>query len=300
LLDLASLHRNSQPPSLAGKYIFVSDFENGRVLRFDHATKAFKDVFVAKGAGGLKGPWGIAFNKFDDPTQPRTMLVSSKGTNAVLQYDACDGTFVKKFATIPSPHGLKFTTLLSKHKPPRNQKMLLAASHYSGTVRKYNALTGSPLGTYAVVRRPMDIVLGSDAAGPAPPPPAPLALWEEIVFPAPKTTCINQNRPYGQSSPDITTVQQCLNHCLANYPQTTHSDFWADAVWCNCNVLTCGTLCPSRTGPTYNGITTHQRIAPCSSVSPPPPPTSTPTGAAGAAGIFVTSDDAVMQFNKAR
>ena len=113
----------------------------------------------------MEGPWGIAFNKYDDPAQPRTMLVSSYRTNAILQYDTCDGAFVKKFATVPSPRGLKFATLLSKHKPPRSQKMLLAASHYSDTVRKYNALTGSPLGTYAVVRKPMDIVLASDAAG---------------------------------------------------------------------------------------------------------------------------------------
>ena len=59
------------------KYIFVSDFTNDRVLRFDHATKAFKDVFVQKGSGGLKEPQGIAFNKYDDASQPRTFYVSS-------------------------------------------------------------------------------------------------------------------------------------------------------------------------------------------------------------------------------
>ena len=64
-----------------GKYIFVSDFLNDRVLRFDFATKQFKDVFVQKGSGGLRGPWGIAFNKYDDPAQPRTFYVSSEGTS---------------------------------------------------------------------------------------------------------------------------------------------------------------------------------------------------------------------------
>merc|ERR1711907_443006 len=56
------------------KYIFVSDFLNDRILRFDFATKSFMDVFVQKGSGGLRGPWGIAFNKYDDPAQPRCFL----------------------------------------------------------------------------------------------------------------------------------------------------------------------------------------------------------------------------------
>merc|ERR1711865_680577 len=59
------------------KYIFVSDFLNDRVLRFDFATKAFMDVFIQKGSGGLRGPWGLAFNKYDDPAQPRTFYVAS-------------------------------------------------------------------------------------------------------------------------------------------------------------------------------------------------------------------------------
>ena len=45
------------------KYLFVSDYANDRVLRFDHATKLYKDVFVAKGSGGLAQPRGLAFNK---------------------------------------------------------------------------------------------------------------------------------------------------------------------------------------------------------------------------------------------
>ena len=59
----------------------MSDFLNDRILRFDYGTKAFKDVFVQKGSGGLQGPWGIAFNKFDDSAQPRTFYVASEGTS---------------------------------------------------------------------------------------------------------------------------------------------------------------------------------------------------------------------------
>merc|ERR1712164_84340 len=120
------------------KYIFVSDFLNDRILRFDFATKSFKDVFVQKGSGGLRGPWGIAFNKYDDPAQPRTFYVASEGTSSILQYDACDGSFVKQFAFVPGQ--------------PR--------------VIKYNALTGSPLGTYATgVDTPWDLIIGPQTTG---------------------------------------------------------------------------------------------------------------------------------------
>merc|ERR1719502_827260 len=144
------------------KYIFVSDFLNDRVLRFDFATKQFMDVFVQKGSGGLRGPWGIAFNKYDDPAQPRTFYVASEGTSSILQYDACDGSFIKQFAFVPGqPRGLKFHLLPSAHKPPRQQKMLVVASAYSDSLLKYNGLTGSPLGTFATgVDTPWDFVIG--------------------------------------------------------------------------------------------------------------------------------------------
>merc|ERR1712193_308542 len=144
------------------KYIFVSDFLNDRVVRFDFATKQFKDVFVQKGSGGLRGPWGIAFNKYDDPAQPRTFYVSSEGTSSILQYDACDGSFIKQFAFVPGqPRGIKFHLLPSAHNPPRAQKMLLVCSAYGDSVLKYNALTGSPLGTYATgVDTPWDLIVG--------------------------------------------------------------------------------------------------------------------------------------------
>lgn len=149
------------------KYIFVSDFLNDRVLRFDFATKQFKDVFVQKGSGGLRGPWGVAFNKYDDPAQPRTFYVSSEGTSSILQYDACDGSFIKQFAFVPGqPRGMKFHMLPSAHNPPRQQKMLLVCSAYSDSILKYNALTGSPLGTYATgVDTPWDLVIGPQTLG---------------------------------------------------------------------------------------------------------------------------------------
>merc|ERR1712164_215190 len=126
-----------------------------------------KDIFVQKGSGGLRGPWGIAFNKYDDPAQPRTFYVASEGTSSILQYDACDGSFIKQFAFVPGqPRGIKFHLLPSAHKPPRAQKMLLVASAYTDSILKFNALTGSPLGTYATgVDTPWDLVIGPQSSG---------------------------------------------------------------------------------------------------------------------------------------
>lgn len=149
------------------KYILVSDYANNRVLRFDFATKSFMDVFVQKGSGGLDKPWGLAFNKYDDSEQPRTFYVSSAGTSSILQYDACDGSFVKQFAVVPGqPRGMKFHMLPSAHKPPRQQKMLMVCSAYGNSILKYNALTGSPLGTFATgVNQPWDVIISPQSTG---------------------------------------------------------------------------------------------------------------------------------------
>ena len=56
---------------------------------------------------------------------------------------------------------MKFHTLPSKHKPPRQQSMLLVSNHFRDRILKFNALTGSPLGTYATVKKPMEIVVGN-------------------------------------------------------------------------------------------------------------------------------------------
>ena len=145
----------------------MSDYANHRVLRFDFATKSFMDVFIHKGSGGLNKPWGLAFNKYDDAEQPRTFYVASDTTSSILQYDACDGSFVKQFAVVPGqPRGIKFHVLPTAHKVPRQQKVLLVCSAYGNTILKYNALTGSPLGTFATgVNMPWDVIISPQSTG---------------------------------------------------------------------------------------------------------------------------------------
>ena len=95
------------------------------------------------------------------------VLLSSMLCCSILQYDACDGSFIKQFAFVPGqPRGIKFHLLPSAHNPPRQQKMLLVCSAYTDSILKYNALTGSPLGTYATgVDTPWDLVVGPSSTG---------------------------------------------------------------------------------------------------------------------------------------
>jgi len=115
--------------------LYVSSFDSDAVLRYDGATGAFVDVFVAEGAGGLDGPdAGMTFGPDGDlfvpgfysntvsrfaaatgeplpdftPTDlldnPRTLIfadgylyVANEGSNEVLRYDGATGAFVDVF-----------------------------------------------------------------------------------------------------------------------------------------------------------------------------------------------------------
>jgi len=58
---------------------------------------------------------------------------------------------------------MKFHTLNSAHAVPKLQETLLVASAYSDSILKFNALTGSPIGTFATgVDTPWDLVIGPE------------------------------------------------------------------------------------------------------------------------------------------
>jgi DNA-binding beta-propeller fold protein YncE len=115
--------------------LYVSSFDSDAILRYDGATGAFIDVFVAAGDGGLNGPdagtvfgpdgdlyvpgyYSNAIARYDGttgaslgdftPTElldaPRTvvfegehMYVANEGTSEVLRFDAATGDFVDVF-----------------------------------------------------------------------------------------------------------------------------------------------------------------------------------------------------------
>ena len=74
------------------------------MLRFNPDGQ-FNMEFVRPGDGGLNRPWGIAQGPTGD------IFVASGGTNNVLQYEQCTGSFVRVFCYTPGqPRGITFHT----------------------------------------------------------------------------------------------------------------------------------------------------------------------------------------------
>jgi len=133
-------------PSSKRWQLYVSDHSSHRVLRF-HADGQFNRDFIRSGAGGLARPWGVEQGPGSD------VYVSSEGTNSVLQYEQCSGEFVGMLTYVPGqPRGLSFHA-----SPDSSEQSLYVASHFWDKILRFNATTGSALGTFASARSPWGI-----------------------------------------------------------------------------------------------------------------------------------------------
>ena len=113
-------------------YVLVSG--NAQVLRYDAATGAFIDVFIASGSGGLTVPKGMTVG-------PDGNWYISSDTNEILRYSGATGAFLGVFVSAGSgglitPRGLVFG--------PDGD--LYVASSNSGAVLRYDGATGAFLG----------------------------------------------------------------------------------------------------------------------------------------------------------
>lgn len=111
--------------------LYVSSFDSDAILRYDGATGAFLDVFVAAGAGGLDGPdAGMVFGPDGD------LYVPSYYSDEVLRYDGVTGeplgAFTPADGTLSRPRTLLF---VGEH--------LLVTSEGSGEVVRFAADTGA-------------------------------------------------------------------------------------------------------------------------------------------------------------
>ena len=77
--------------------VFVSDFANDNVLRYNANSGAFVEEFVSTLAGGLDAPRGVAFGP------DGSMYVASSGNDSVLSYDGNTGAFLDVFAADGAP-----------------------------------------------------------------------------------------------------------------------------------------------------------------------------------------------------
>ena len=71
-------------------FLYVSSYDNNRILRYDSTTGAFVDEFIKSRDHELLRPTG---NLID---QRGNMYVASQGSNKILQYGAQTGAFLNE------------------------------------------------------------------------------------------------------------------------------------------------------------------------------------------------------------
>jgi len=74
--------------------LYLADFGQRKVSRFNGTTGEFIDDFVTSGSGGLSGIEGLVFGPDGN------LYVTSRDTSQVLRYDGSTGAFLDVFATV--------------------------------------------------------------------------------------------------------------------------------------------------------------------------------------------------------
>ncbi len=120
----------------AGGRIFVASGLDDRVAEFDRSG-AYLGDFVPSGSSGLSLPSGLALRPDGN------LLVSSSGTNSVLQYDGLSGSFIGVFVApgeggLSGPFGLTFG-------PNGN---LFVSSQANDQVIEYDGSSGEFVGVF--------------------------------------------------------------------------------------------------------------------------------------------------------
>lgn len=170
--------------------LLVASTATSSVKEYDLTTGAFIRDFVAAGAGGLAGPFGLAYGPGGD-------LYVSSSNNSVLEFDGVSGTFVRVFVAagaggLDGPRGLLFLPTSGN---------LLVASYASDQVLEYDGVTGAFVrqfsqvgdGTVLTMDQPYCLRIGPDGdvyvsrahdhdIPPPPPGPAPLHLTNARIY----------------------------------------------------------------------------------------------------------------------
>ena len=116
--------------------LYVADYGDGEILRYDGATGAFIDVFVPTGTTGLVSPLGISFGPDGD------LYVASRGSEGVLKFDGTTGAKDTSFTAASINMAEDLTIGPDGH--------VYVASLNNGVI-KIDSTTGATLGTFVAI-----------------------------------------------------------------------------------------------------------------------------------------------------
>ena len=91
--------------------LFVANFDQGSVLRYDVSTSTYIDTFITKHSGGLTHPYSVLFGPHDGDLYVSTQSSGTNDFRGVLRFDGRTGAFVEEFTRgvdLQSPRGFVF------------------------------------------------------------------------------------------------------------------------------------------------------------------------------------------------
>ncbi len=136
--------------------LYAAGHGSDNIVRYDPATGALVDTFVAAGSGGLSKAAGLAFGPDGH------LYVTSQGTDEVLRYDGTTGAFLDTFITagsggVDAPTALQF----------RGDGHLYVSGYNTDNILRYDAATGAFVDEFITsasggLNGPGDFVIGPD------------------------------------------------------------------------------------------------------------------------------------------
>ncbi|MBX2822948.1 MAG: T9SS type A sorting domain-containing protein, partial [Rhodothermaceae bacterium] len=136
--------------------VYVSSFEQDKVVRFDALTGAMLDEYIIPGSGGLDGASGMVIS------EDGFLYVGSIFTDEILRYDLESGEFIDVFVEAESggldaPHGVHFGP----------DGHLYVGSYFTDSILRFHKDTGEFINAFVTegsggLDAPQDHVFGPD------------------------------------------------------------------------------------------------------------------------------------------
>lgn len=153
----------------SGSYLYVAEYDNHQVLRYDALTGAFVDRFVPKHSGGLKEPQFLVIGPHD-----QNLYVGSGHfggpLKAVLRYDGVTGKFLNEFTESGELHSVHSVLFGQDGNLYVGDHVLHANEPAQGRVLRFDGRTGTFLDEFVPfssggLRHPFGMVFGPGRGG---------------------------------------------------------------------------------------------------------------------------------------